>query len=87
MKKEKSKTNARAVIGFILILLACPLLCVYYVGVLVGGIGLFLSFISKEEDKAFCDIAVAGIIIGTVVVAFGFTMMVITLVGIRPNMS
>lgn len=79
MKKKKAKTNARAIIGLILILLSYPLLFVYYVGILTGELGLVLTFFSKKEDEAFSDASVVSIILGTIVVALGMTLLIISL--------
>lgn len=93
MMEEHSKKQNRqiilAVLGLCLGLTAIPLLCVNYIGILVALAGLVCAIesSSKKDKEGYSSLSAAAFIVNLIVAVGGFTMLMITWVGLKQGLS
>lgn len=77
------KKSVLAIVGLILGLVSFPLLCLWYMGIFTGIVGLVCTLVSKPDGDKYSGIGVAALIINLMVIALGFTMMIVVWAGLK----
>lgn len=78
--QENYKTNVKAILSLVLSILSIVCCCLWYVGFVIGIVAVILGILAVRGDNPRQkDAGIAGIVVGSVGVALGITMAVITI--------
>lgn len=78
--QENYKTNVKAILSLVLSILSILCCCLWYVGFIIGIVAVILGILAVRGDNPRQkDAGIAGIVVGSVGVALGITMAVITI--------
>lgn len=78
--QENYKTNVKAILSLVLSILSIVCCCLWYVGFIIGIVAVILGILAVRGDNPRQkDAGIAGIVVGSVGVALGITMAVITI--------
>lgn len=77
---KKKQNLVLATIGLILGIISIPLICVWFIGILTGAIGVILCLLSRPKDceEQYSAIASAGIVIGILAVVGGLFFLILS---------
>lgn len=76
---------ALATFARILGMFSIPLCLIFYTGIILGGVAVVLALLSKGTMKAFLPQAKKALVLGTVGVVLGYTMMVTSIHTVLTN--
>ena len=78
---QEKKTNVKAVLSLVLSCLSIVCCCVWYVGMLLGLAAIILGIVSLRDSRfEKSDMAVAGIVVGSVGFALGAVVAIVNIV-------
>lgn len=78
---QEKKTNVKAILSLVLSCLSLVCCCVWYMGMLFGLAAIILGIVSLRDTRfEKSDMAVAGIVVGSVGFALGAVTVVISIV-------